>query len=154
MKTKQHTSAHGWNPTIKLQNQVDFSGRNLFVGIDVHKQRWQVAVYYDGLILSNCSIEGSSAALLTHLRKRYGEAQFNCVYECGPFGFTLVVHCIAGWGIVLICCIPDTMKEEVRLTKWMRVSWPARAAGLLHAVHIPTEKLHVQASCVFEKAMG
>jgi hypothetical protein len=89
MKTKQYTSAHGWKPTIKLQNQADFSSRNVFVDIDIHKHRWQVAVYYDGLILSNCSIEGSSDALITHLQKRYGEAQFNCVYESGPFGFTL-----------------------------------------------------------------
>src|SRR5688572_18841800 len=89
MKTKQQTSTQGWNPTVKLQKETDFTARNLFVGIDVHKDRWQVAVYYDGLILSNCSIEGSSDALITHLRKRYGDAQFNCVYESGSFGFTL-----------------------------------------------------------------
>ena len=115
MKTKQHTSAHGWNPTIKLQNQADFSGRNLFVGIDIHKQRWQVAVYYDSLILSNCSIEGSSDALVTHLHKRYGEAQFNCVYESGPFGFTL---CRSLWAAGMECIVvnpadvPGTDRER------------------------------------------
>ena len=74
---KIQPSAREWNPTQKVQNLSDFSGRNLYVGIDVHKVRWQVAVYYEGLILSNVSIAGSSDALITHLRKRYGEACFS-----------------------------------------------------------------------------
>src|SRR5215218_7452745 len=89
MKTKQQPSAQMGNPTIKVQNLVDFTGRDLYIGIDVHKQRWQVAVYYEGLILGNTSIEASLGALITHLHKRYGEAHFVCVYESGPFGFTL-----------------------------------------------------------------
>ena len=56
MKTKQQPSAQTGNPAIKVQNLVDFTGRELYIGIDVHKARWQVAVYYDGLILSNTSI--------------------------------------------------------------------------------------------------
>ena len=63
------TSSLEWNPTIKLQNSVGFSGRKLFVGIDVHKQRWQVAVYYEGRILSNHKIEGSIDALIVHFLK-------------------------------------------------------------------------------------
>ena len=89
MKTKQQPSAQTGNPAIKLQNLVDFTGRKLYIGIDVHKVRWQVAVYYEGLILSNTSIEASTGALITHLRKRYGEDHFTCVYESGPFGFSL-----------------------------------------------------------------
>jgi transposase len=153
MKTKQHTSAHGWNPTIKLQNQADFSGRNVFVGVDIHKHRWQVAVYYDGLILSNCSIEGSSDALITHLQKRYGEAQFNCVYESGPFGFTL---CRSLWAAGMDCIvvnpadIPGTDRERRSKTDQVDARKLAMhlAAGLLQGVHIPTEKLQKQRSLI------
>lgn len=153
MKTKQHTSAQGWNPAIKLQNQVDFTGRKLFVGIDVHKERWQVAVYYDGLILSNCSIEGSSDALITHLRKRYGEASFNCVYECGPFGFTL---CRGLWAAGMECIavnpadIPGTDKERRSKTDQVDARKLAMhlAAGLLRGVYVPTEKLQKQRSLI------
>ncbi len=73
MKT-QLTSALKRNPTQKVQNRADFTNRKLFVGVDVHKMRWQVAVYYEGLILSNISIEGNPEALVTHLRKHYGDA--------------------------------------------------------------------------------
>lgn len=60
MKAKQQTSAPKANPAQKVQNATDFTNRQLHVGIDVHKKRWQVAVFYDGLVLSNTSIEGSS----------------------------------------------------------------------------------------------
>jgi transposase len=88
IKTKQ-PSTREWNPTQKVQHRTDFTNRILYVGIDVHKVRWQVAVYYEGLILSNTSIDGSSDSLITHLRKRYRDAQFSCMYESSPFGFTL-----------------------------------------------------------------
>ena len=153
MKTKQHTSAQGWNPTNKVQNVTDFSGRLLYVGIDVHKLRWQVAVYYDGLILSNCSIEGSSDALIVHLRKRYGDARFTCVYESGPFGFTL---CRSLWAAGMECMvvnpadIPDTHKERKSKTDKVDARKLAThlAAGLLHPVHVPTEKLQKQRSLI------
>jgi transposase len=59
-------------------------------------------VYYEGLILTNTSIEGSPGALITHLRKRYGQAHFSCVYESGPFGFSL---CRSLWAAGLDCMV-------------------------------------------------
>src|SRR5438045_1823795 len=115
MKTKQHTSAQERHPIQKVQRTTDFTNRTLHVGIDVHKVRWQVAAYYEGLILSNTSIEGTSSALITHLRKRYGEAQFHCVYESGPSSFTL---CRSLWAAGMECIVvnpadvPGTDKER------------------------------------------
>jgi transposase len=123
------------------------------IQIDVHKVRWQVAVYYDGLILSNTSIEGSSEALITHLRKRYGEAQFSCVYESGPFGFTL---CRNLWAAGLECIVvnpadvPGTDKEKRSKTDKVDARKLAMhlAAGLLHPIHVPSEKLQKQRSLI------
>jgi hypothetical protein len=53
MKTKQQASAQERNLVQKLQNTADFSGRDLYVSIDVHKQRWQVAVYHQRLIFTH-----------------------------------------------------------------------------------------------------
>ena len=141
MKAKQQSSAQTGNPAIKVQNLVDFTGRDLYVGIDVHNQRWQVAVYYDGLILSTTSIEGSSAALVQHLRKRYGEAHVSCVYESGPFGFSL---CRSLWAAGLDCMvvnpadIPNTNKES------RSKSDPVDARKL--ALHLAAGLLHPYAS--------
>jgi transposase len=153
MKAKQQSSTQTGNPAIKVQNLVDFTGSDLYVGIDVHKARWQVAVYYEGLILSNTSIEGTSAALITHLRKRYGEAHFSCVYESGPFGFAL---CRSLWAAGMDCIvvnpadIPDTDKERRSKSDPVDARKLALhlAAGLLHAIHVPTEKLQKQRSLI------
>src|SRR5215218_1512447 len=153
MKTKQQSSAQTGNPAIKVQNLVDFTGRDLYIGIDVHKQRWQVAVYFEGLILSNTSIEASTGALITHLRKRYGEAHFNCVYESGPFGFAL---CRSLWAEGMDCIvvnpadIPNTNKESRSKSDPVDARKLALhlAAGLLHPIHVPSEKLQKQRSLI------
>lgn len=152
MITKQ-SSAQEWNLTQKVQQKTDFTNRTLYVGIDVHKVRWQVAVYYEGLILSNTSIDGSSEALITHLRKRYGDAQFSCVYESGPFGFSL---CRSLWAAGMECIvvnpadIPDTDKERRSKTDKVDARKLAMhlSAGLLHPIHVPTEKLQKQRSLI------
>ena len=102
MKAKQHTSALKTNPDQKLHNQADFSNRELFVGIDVHKKRWQVAVFYQGLILSNTSIEADSQMLIIHLRGLYGQAHFCCVYESGFLRFDL---CRSLWAAGMDCIV-------------------------------------------------
>lgn len=150
---KIQPSAQEWNLTQKVQNAADFTNRILFVGIDVHKVRWQVAVYYDGLVLSNTSIEGTAGALITHLRKHYGEAQFHCVYESGPFGFSL---CRSLWAAGMECIvvnpadIPSMDKDRRSKTDQVDARKLAMhlAAGLLHPIHVPTEKLQKQRSLI------
>jgi transposase len=153
MKTKQLPSAQTGNPAVKVQNLHDFRGRELFAGIDVHKARWQVAAYYEGLILSNTSIEGNSEALIIHLRKRYGEAHFNCVYESAPFSFALFRSL---WAAGMECMVVNPADlpsaDKDRRSKTYQVD--ARklsmhlASGLLHAIHVPTEKLQKQRSLI------
>jgi transposase len=153
MKAKQHSSTTQKNPSLKVQHKVDFSTKDLYVGIDVHKQRWQAAVYYEGLILSNVSIAADSDALTTHLRKHYGDACFHCVYESGPFGFTL---CRQLWAAGMECIvvnpadIPGTDKERRSKTDKVDARKLAMhlAAGLLQPIHVPTERLQKQRSLI------
>ena len=55
---KQQTSA-----TTETLNKgrvmVDFSGKPIFIGIDVHKKDWQVGVFYSEIVLGNFRITGS-----------------------------------------------------------------------------------------------
>ena len=152
MKPIQSSVCKG-NLNQKVQHCPDFTGRDLFVGIDVHKERWQVAVIYDGLILSNTSLEASAQGLLFHLRKYYDGAFFHCVYECGPFGFTLCRALLAA-GIECMVVnpadIPDTNRELKSKTDPVDARKLARhlAAGLLHPVHVPSEKLQKQRSLI------
>ncbi|RYY67277.1 MAG: hypothetical protein EOO12_01560 [Chitinophagaceae bacterium] len=115
MKTTTKTSAHETAPVSKVMKSEGFSNHELYVGIDVHKKRWQVAVLCSGVVLQNVSIEADAGLLVQHLRSRYGEAQFHCVYEAGPFGFSL---CRALWAAGMECIvvnpadIPGTDQER------------------------------------------
>lgn len=152
MKTIQ-TSARKGNLSQKVQKLLDFAFRDLYVGIDIHKARWQVAVFFDGIILSNTSIEGSASALINHLNKFYSGARFHCVYESGPFGFALYrtlwaegIECI----VVNPADIPGTHKEQRSKTDPVDARKLARhlAAGLLNAIHVPSEKIQKQRSLI------
>ena len=152
MKTQDYSSLQR-NLAIKVQNPADFTARDLYVGIDMHKLRWQVAVYYEGLILTNTSIDGNADALINHLRNRYGDASFHCVYESCAWGFTLCRSLMsAGMECIVVNAadIPDTDKERRDKTDKVDARKLARhlAAGLLQPIHVPCEKIQKQRSLV------
>lgn len=151
MKTKQSSAVV--EPTTKVLKPVDFSNMILYVGIDVHKTRWQVAVFLEGVILSNVSMGANSDLLIAYLRKHYGDSTFHCVYECGPWGFNL---CRQLWAAGMECIIvnpadiPGTDKERRSKTDPVDARKLARhhAAGNLEGVHVPSEKSQKQRSII------
>jgi transposase len=92
-------------------------------------------------------------AVHRHLRSRYGEARFHCVYEAGSFGFAL---CRSLWTAGLECMvvnpadIPDTDKERRSKTDVVDARKLAMHlhAGLLHSIHVPSEKTQKQRSLI------
>src|SRR5688572_8084631 len=156
---KQNTSAVV-EPHSNLQNRVDFSGKEIFVGIDVHKERWQLAIFYDGLILGNVSMDSNADKLVLHLRKRYPGASFHCVYESGPFGFCL---CRALWAAGMECIvvnpadIPGTDKERCSKTDMVDARKLAiqHSKGSLKGIYVPTEQEQKQRSLIrFRKKLS
>ncbi len=49
---KQQTSATT-ETRFKGKNIIDFTGKTLYVGTDVHQKNYQVAIVYEGLSLGN-----------------------------------------------------------------------------------------------------
>jgi transposase len=153
MQTPQQASDCKQFPSIKKQKTGDFDQHHLYVGIDVHKKRWQVAVLCQGVVLGNVSIEADSNVLIRHLRGRYGEANFHCVYEAGPCGFALCRSLwVAGFKCMVVnpADIPDTDRERRSKTDVVDARKLAQhlAAGLLHGVHVPSEKQQKQRSLI------
>ncbi len=85
---KQQTSATT-ETCIKGKNIIDFSGKTLYVGIDVHQKDWQVATVYEGICLGNHRMPADSKKLIGHLHIRYQGATLKCVYESSAWGFNL-----------------------------------------------------------------
>ena len=85
---KQQTSATT-ETSGKGRAMIDFTGKTIFIGIDVHKKDWQVGQFYSGLVLGNHCISGSSGELISFLKNRYPGAILKCVYESCAWGFNL-----------------------------------------------------------------
>lgn len=142
---KQQTSAT--TETLhKGRTLIDFSGKTIFVGIDVHKKDWQVGLFHAGLILGNHRIDGNTKALIDFLNRHYVGAAFKCVYESCSWGFNLQRELTAA-GIECIIVhagdVPGSDKEKKNKTDKVDAARLARhhAAGLLEAIDVPDEQL-------------
>jgi transposase len=130
----------------KGKTMIDFAGKTIYVGIDVHKKDWQVGLFHAGLILGNHSISGKSGELISFLKKRYSGATLKCVYESCAWGFNLQRQLTAA-GIECIVVhagdVPGSDKEKKNKTDKTDAVRLARhhAAGLLKAIYVPDEEL-------------
>jgi transposase len=74
---------------VSIRTNPDFfKGRQVFVGIDVHKSNWTLTAICDGELV----YDGTIAADFTRLHSilsRFGQATVHTVYEAGGFGFWL-----------------------------------------------------------------
>jgi transposase len=149
---KQQTSA-ATETQPKGRVIIDFSGKTIFVGIDIHKKDWQVAVFFEGVVLENYRMSANANNLIDHLTKRYASASFRCVYESSAWGFTLQrqltaagLHCI----VVHAGDVPGSNKEKQNKTDKVDALKLARhhCAGLLEAIHVPDEEVQKERNLI------
>jgi transposase len=63
-------------------------GKEVFVGIDVHKERWQVTVQVEGEEVFHGRIP-SEYRVLRRVLDRFAGSKIKVAYEAGPCGFGL-----------------------------------------------------------------
>lgn len=149
---KQQTSAVT-ETSIKGRNIIDFTGRTIYVGIDVHQKDYQVAKVLDGVCLGNHRMASSSEALIEHLRNHYPGANFKCVYESCAWGFNLQrklttagMQCI----VVHAADVSTNDKERKRKTDKVDALKLARShgAGELKGIHVPDETIQKERNLI------
>jgi len=149
---KKQTSATT-EPQVKGSTIVDFSGKPIYVGIDMHQKSWQVAQYYDGLTLGNHHLTSNCQSVVNFLRKRYPGAALKCVYESGSWGFELQraltaagIHCI----VTNASDVPGSNKEKMNKTDKVDALRLARhyAAGILKGIHVPEQALQKERNLI------
>lgn len=86
------------------------SGEDLFVGIDIHKNRWHITIRTFDVEVFSASIPGTWEALQRVLA-RYAGHQLQAVYEAGYFGFRLHDHLVAH-GIPCLVTPPSLVPQE------------------------------------------
>ncbi|MDZ7740551.1 MAG: IS110 family transposase [Bacteroidota bacterium] len=124
-------------------NKIDFSGQNIYVGIDSHLKSYKVSLYHDDIALKTFSQDPSPDILVKHLRKNYPNANFFCAYEAGYSGFWLQrsleklgINCI----VVNPADVPTTDKEKKLKNDKRDCKKIARSLRNqeLEAIHIPS----------------
>jgi transposase len=149
---KQQTSATT-ETEIKGRNIIDFTGKTIYVGIDVHEKDLQVAKVLDNICLGNHRMPTKSKVLIEHLYSRYPGATFKCVYESCAWGFTLQreltaagIECI----VVHAADVASTDKEKKRKTDKVDALKLARnhASHELTAIHVPEEDIQKQRNLI------
>lgn len=67
--------------------ELDFTGQNIFAGIDVHKNSWQVSILSDGLYHKTFNQPPKPEVLHGYLTKNFPNGTYYSVYEAGFCGF-------------------------------------------------------------------
>ena len=149
---KQQTSATP-ETLSKGKNIIDFRGKTIYVGIDVHEKDYQIAKVYDGICLGNHRMASSSETLIEHLRTHYPGASFKCVYESCAWGFNLQRRLTkAGMECMVVHAadISTNDKERKRKTDKVDALKLARnhAAGELKGINVPDETIQKERNLI------
>ena len=130
----------------KSKSFIDFTGKTICVGIDVHQIDYQVATVHNDIKLGNHRMPADSNKLITHLQERYPGAAFKCVYESCSWGFDLQRKLTAAGMECLVVNAADvstTNKERRRKTDPVDAMKLARnlEKGALEGIHVPDEEI-------------
>jgi len=153
---KQQTSATS-ETQIKDRMIIDFTGKLIYVGIDVHQKDYQVAKVHDGICLGNHRMAANSDLLIKHLLSHYPGAEFKCVYESCAWGFNLQRRLTAAGMQCMVVHAADVStsdKERKRKTDKVDALKLARtlAAGELKGIHVPDETLQKERNLIRYRA--
>ena len=124
--------------------KYDYTGKDVFVGIDVHKKSYSVAVCCEQKIVKQWRMVSDSAQLIEQLLWKFEGARIMTAYEAGFSGFVLhrqlvdkgicnqVIH--AGGMEV---AANDKVKTDKRDAKKIAIQL---AAGRLRGIHVLSEE--------------
>ena len=70
------------------RNKISFKGQKIFIGIDVHKKNWDVAIAPKIGKVKRHSQKASAKELFVFLMKHYPDGDYLAVYESGFSGYS------------------------------------------------------------------
>lgn len=129
---------------MKQINKLDFSGQDIYVGIDTGKKSWKVSILTKDLEHGTFTQPPEPKALVSYLNKNFPSANYLCAYEAGYFGFWIYnqlnqmgVSCI----VVHPADIPTKDKEKHNRNDSSDARKIARCLrnGELIPLHVPSD---------------
>lgn len=119
----------------------DYTGKTIFVGMDVHKKTYSVTAICDGTIVKRDTLKAEPEALISYLKKRFGSGKIKTAYEAGFCGFHLhrALEAAGIENIVVHAAGIETSNSRVKTDKRDSLKIAAHLSeGKLRSVYIPT----------------
>lgn len=119
----------------------DYTGKTVFVGMDVHKKTYSVTVICDGAIVKRDTLKAEPQGLISYLKKRFGTGKIKTAYEAGFCGFHLhrTLEAAGIENIVIHAAGIETSNSRVKTDKRDSLKIAAHLSeGKLRSVYIPT----------------
>lgn len=135
---------------LSQRKELNFEGQNIYVGIDVHKKSWSVAVLSESLLLKKFRQDPQPDALHKFLVVNYPGAVYHSVYEAGFCGFWIYYRFTElGFNNIVVNPgdVPTMSKEKLRKTDAVDCHKLARGlrAGDLQGIYVPdAQKLEIR----------
>jgi len=73
----------------QVTKKIDFTGKNLFIGLDVHKKSWSVTIVSDGIEHRIFTQPPDPAMLFNYLQRMFPAGCYNSDYEAGFNGYSI-----------------------------------------------------------------
>jgi transposase len=119
----------------------DYTGKTIFVGMDVHKKTYSVTAICDGAIIKRDTLKADPHDLIAYLKKRFGSGKIKTAYEAGFCGFHLhrTLEAAGIENIVVHAAGIETSNNRVKTDKRDSLKIAAHLSeGKLRSVYIPT----------------
>ena len=77
---------------VQVKEKMDYSGQNLYIGLDVHKKSWHVTILSETVCLKSFVQPPDPVSLKNYLEAKLPGANYSCAYEAGFSGYTHHKH--------------------------------------------------------------
>ncbi len=128
---------------MKQAKHADFSGQNIYAGLDVHRKSWKVTIYTEAIEHKTFTQPPDPKKLVSYLKRVFPNGNYHAVYEAGFSGFwayDLLTEIGVNCTVVHPGDVPTTDKERRRKTdaRDSRKLAKQLRSGVLNAIHIPS----------------
>lgn len=132
---------------------LDFTGRTIFCGIDIHKKNWSICLHDGERELKTFSQNADAQQLCEHLFKYYPNASVSIAYEAGFCGFW-PHQVFTSFGLDSRVVNPSDIPQSDKNRRYKTDSIDCRKLAMalskssLNSIHIPSQSTIEQRSLV------
>ena len=125
----------------QVTKKIDFTDKNLFIGLDVHKKSWSVTILVEGIEHRTFTQPPDPMALYNYLQRMFPGGSYNSAYEAGFCGYGIhrELNSLGIKNIVINAAdIPTSQKDKLQKRDPIDSRKIARALenGSLRGIHI------------------